>query len=120
MRFLIDEDLPRKTDNLLQQYGHEAIDVRDIGLRGASDADIATYARTHGLCLLTGDTGFADIRNYPPERYPGIVVLHLPANATSSTMLNVLKSLLVQTGIVGQLDGKLAIVELGRVRIRKG
>ncbi len=44
MRFLIDEDLPRSTDNLLRQYGHEAIDVRDIGLRGATDTEIATQS----------------------------------------------------------------------------
>ncbi len=120
MRFLIDEDLPRSVDNLLRQYEHEVTDVRDIGLRGASDADIAAYAQKHGLCLLSGDVGFADIRNYPPEKYSGVVVLHLPAKATSSIILNLLKSLLVQTEIVNQLNGKLAIVERGRVRIRKG
>ena len=32
MQFLIDEDLPRSTGNLLRRYEHEAIDVRDIGL----------------------------------------------------------------------------------------
>lgn len=120
MRFLIDEDLPRSTDNLLRQYGHETIDIRDIGLRGASDADIAAYAQKHELCLLSGDMGFADIRNYPPEKYSGVVVLHLPAKATSSTILTLLKSLLVQTEIVNQLKGKLAIIEPGRVRIRRG
>ena len=72
MRFLIDEDLPRSTGSLLRQHGHEAIDVRDTGLRGASDADIAAYAQKHGLCLLSGDVGFADIRNYPPEKYSGV------------------------------------------------
>ncbi len=120
MRFLVDEDLPRSTDSLLRQHGHEAIDVRDIGLRGASDADIATYAQKHGLCLLSGDKDFADIRNYPPKEYSGVVVLHLPAKATSSTILFLLKSLLVQTEIVNQLNGKLAIIEPGRIRIRKG
>ena len=30
-------------------------------------------AQAHKLCLLTGD--FADIRNYPPHSYAGIVVL---------------------------------------------
>ncbi|MDO8717324.1 MAG: DUF5615 family PIN-like protein [Dehalococcoidales bacterium] len=89
---------------------------RVIGLRGASDAEIAVYAQEHGLCLLTGDMGFADIRNYSPGQYPGIVVLRLPAKATSSTILTMLKSLLVQTEIVNQLNGKLAIVELGRIR----
>ncbi len=120
MRFLVDEDLPRSTDSLLRQHGHEAIDVRDVGLRGASDADIATYAQKQGLCLLSGDLGFADIRNYPPEKYSGVVVLHLPAKSTSATILTLLRSLLIQTEIVNQLNGKLAIIELGRVRIRKG
>ena len=120
MRFLVDEDLPRSTDSLLQQYEHEVMDVRDIGLRGASDADIAAYAQKHGLCLLSGDMGFADIRNYPPAEYSGIIVLRLPAKATSSTILTLLKSLLGQTEIVNRLSGKLAIVEYGHVRIRKG
>lgn len=55
MRFLIDEDLPRSTDSLLRQHEHEAIDVRDIGLRGAIDTEIAAYAQKHGLYLLSGD-----------------------------------------------------------------
>ncbi len=120
MRFLVDEDLPSSTDSLLRQHGHEAIDVRDMELRGATDAEIATYAQKHGLYLLSGDMGFADIRNYPPGKYSGVVVLRLPAKATSSTILTLLESLLVQAEIVNQLKGKLAIVERGRVRIRKG
>ena len=119
--FLVDEDLPRSVDNVLRQHRYEAIDVRDIGFRGVNDADIAAYyAQKHRLCLLTGDIGFADIRNYPPGEYSGIVVLRLPAKANSSTILTLLKSLLVQNEIVNQLNGKLAIVELGRVRILKG
>jgi predicted nuclease of predicted toxin-antitoxin system len=120
MRFLVDEDLPWSTAKILCQHSHETTDVRDIGYRGASDADIAAYAKKNDLCLITGDFGFADIRNYPPGEYSGIVVLHLPAKATSSTILAPLESLLIQTEIVNQLDGKLAIVEYGRVRIRKG
>lgn len=120
MRFIVDEDLPRSTDNVLRQHGHEAIDVRDIGLRGSQDTDIAAYAREQGLCLLTADMGFADIRNYPPAKYSGIVVLRLPAEANSSIILNLLTSLLSQTEIIDQLRGKLAIVEAGRIRIRKG
>lgn len=120
MRFLVDEDLPRSTDSLLRQHAQEAIDVRDIGLRGASDSEIAAYAQKNGLCLLSGDMGFADVRNYPPGKYSGVVVLRLPAKATSSTILTLLQSLLVQTEIINQLSGKLAIVESGRVRIRRG
>lgn len=81
VRFLIDADLPRSTKALLEKFGHEAIDVRDIGLRSVKDQVIARYAQDHQACLLTGDFGFADIRNYPPETYYGIVVLGLPRDA---------------------------------------
>jgi len=45
MRFRVDEDLPRLTEALLRRYEHGAVDVRDIGLRGAKDPQIAAYAR---------------------------------------------------------------------------
>jgi predicted nuclease of predicted toxin-antitoxin system len=119
MRFLIDENLPRAVGHLLCQYGHEAIDIRAIGLRGANDADIAAYARKQRLCLISGDIGFGDIRNYPPGEYFGLLILRLPAKATSVTILPLLKSFLMQSKIVDRLSGKLAVIELGRVRIRK-
>ena len=118
MRFLIDADLPRATGESLRRAGHVAFDVRDIGLGEAKDSDIATYARTHQLCLLTGDFDFADIRNYPPHLYAGIVVLTLPRNATVAFILQLLDILLQQTAVLTRLPGRLAIVEPGRVRMR--
>ncbi|MCH8011093.1 MAG: DUF5615 family PIN-like protein [Candidatus Marinimicrobia bacterium] len=41
MRFLVDEDLPRSTDDLIRKYKHEVVNVRDIDLRGAKDSQIA-------------------------------------------------------------------------------
>jgi hypothetical protein len=35
MTFLVDEDLPRSVGAVLREFGHEVVDVRDIGLRGA-------------------------------------------------------------------------------------
>jgi len=118
MRFLVDEDLPRSKGDLLQHYKHEAVDVRGIGLRGAKDSQIAARARREGLCLVTGDLDFSDIRNYPPGDYAGLVVLRLPRTATASFILNLLESFLQQKDLVAQMPGKLAIVEPGRVRIR--
>ena len=120
MRFLVDEGLPRSTGDLLRRYEYEAVDVRDIGLRGTKDAQIAAYAQSDGLCLVTGDFDFSDIRNYPPQEYAGLVVLKLPRTATASFILNLLESFLQQEDLVAQMPGKLAIVEAGRVRIRTG
>jgi predicted nuclease of predicted toxin-antitoxin system len=118
MRFLIDADLPRSTKGLLESYGHEALDVRDIGLRHAKDMEIAQHARANGHCLISGDWGFSDIRVFPPEQYGGIVVLGVPDGATAPQILNVIRALLDREDIVLKLPGRLAIVEKGRVRLR--
>jgi predicted nuclease of predicted toxin-antitoxin system len=118
MRFIVDEDLPRSMCALLREYGHVALDVRDIGFRGAKDSEIASYAQREGLCILTGDFDFSDVRNYPPGEYAGLVILKLPRTATASTILQLLEGVLRQEDLVAELSGKLAIVEAGRVRIR--
>ena len=120
MQFLIDEDLPRSTGNLVRSYGHEAIDVRDIGLRGVKDPQIAFYAQSRELCVVTGDGDFSDIRNYPPAQYAGIIVLHVPRDATALFILALLEGFLKQDILVSEMCGKLAIIEPGRIRIRKG
>ena len=118
MRFLIDEDLPRSTKDLLEQYGHEAVDVRIIGFRGSKGRQVAALAQSKGLCLVTGDFDFSNVRNYPPGKYAGIIVLRLPRTATASYILNLLETFLRQEELVARMPGKLAILEPGRIRIR--
>ena len=92
--------------------------MRDIGLGTAKDPEIAHYAQTEQLCLITGDGDFADIRNYPPAQYAGLVVLQLLRNTTAQYINQLLDGFLAQEELVAQLPGKLAIVEAGRVRLR--
>jgi len=119
MRFLIDADLPRSACDVVRRHGHEAVDVRDVGPSIAKDPQIARYAQTEGFCLITGDYGFADIRQYPPNQYAGIVVLNLPRNATAAYINRLVDGFLQQETLLAQLPGKLAIVEAGRVRLRE-
>jgi hypothetical protein len=119
MHFLIDADLPRSLADTLRRRGHDATDVRDIGLRSAKDPVIASYAREYRLCLMTGDYDFADIRNYPPEQYAGLVVLFLPRSATATYINQLVDQFLASEDVLLQLPGQLAIVEPGRVRLRR-
>ena len=119
LKFLIDEDLPRSTGELIRRYGHQTVDGRDIGLRGSKDAEVASYARSHDLCLITGDYDFADIRNYPPSMYPGIIVIHPQRNATAPEILRIVEALFKRQELLSNLAGKLAVVEPGRVRVRR-
>ena len=118
MHFLIDADLPRATAKLLTAYGHVAMDVRDIGMGTAKDPEIAQYAKAQGLCLMTGDWGFGDIRAYPPADFPGIVVVGVPDAASPADIFEVIKTLLDQPTLVALLPGRLAIVERHKIRLR--
>jgi predicted nuclease of predicted toxin-antitoxin system len=118
VRFLVDASLPRSAAVRLRQLGHDADDVRDLGLRSATDDVIAAHSARERLTLLTRDFDFADIRNYPPADYPGIVVLQLPDDATASQVVKLLEAFVAQEALLQRLGGRLAIVEPGRVRFR--
>ncbi len=119
MRFLVDEDLSRAAAEALRDHGHDVLEVRDSPMRGAQDAAIARYARDENRCLVTSDLGFADIRTYPPKDYCGIVVLRLGRNASSTDIVQLLTTFLDRPKLLEDTRGKLAIVEPGRVRLRR-
>jgi len=78
LRFLVDEDLPRSTARMLREAGHEADDIRDLGLSGHSDREIFDQAQLRAAALLTGDSDFANILLFPPETHAGILVSRIP------------------------------------------
>lgn len=92
--------------------------MSDLGLGAATDAAIAEHAKSHGLVLVTRDLDFADVRAYPPQDFPGLLVLRLPEHAVAAELCDVFGLLLAQREIVERLPGRLAIVEEGRVRVR--
>jgi len=109
--------MPRLCHNVLRQAGHEATDVRDIGMGGDADTDIASHAIRHQLCILTRDFDFADIRYYPPRDYAGIVVLALPRNATEDVICDILANFL--SHMPSNLQGCLVVVDQKYFRIRR-
>jgi len=116
--FLIDANLPRSVVTLLLSLGHDVEFARDIGLADAPDQDIAARARVTGAALLTRDLDFADIRQYPPDEYQGLVVLRLPDDATAPAIVAVVERFVREPTFLAGLSGRLAIVEADRVRFR--
>lgn len=118
MRFLLDANLSRSLAGRIAALGHDAIDVRDIGLRSASDSEIAAHARRHQLTLITPDFDFAGVRNYPPADYAGLIVVDLPNEMPVDAVDGVIEALIREAALLATLPGKLAIVQAGRVRLR--
>lgn len=67
MRFLVDAQLPPALAGWLRDRGHEAEHVADVGLVGATDAEIAVRAERSAAVLVTKDEDFTAIRL--PDRF---------------------------------------------------
>jgi predicted nuclease of predicted toxin-antitoxin system len=118
MRFKTDENLPPELAGLLCQDGHDAVTVWDQNLRGHRDEEIAAVCLREGRAFITMDLGFADIRAYPPEQSPGIVVFRLASQSRAATLAACRRLLpLLQEAAVAR---HLWIVDEQNVRIRGG
>jgi predicted nuclease of predicted toxin-antitoxin system len=50
LRFITDEDIPRSTARVLRDAGFDAVDVRDVGLRGKSDQKYLNLLKLKSVC----------------------------------------------------------------------
>jgi predicted nuclease of predicted toxin-antitoxin system len=116
VKFKFDENLPADLSALLQADGHDAHSVLDENLCGAADPSIARICQDEKRILITLDLDFAHIKNYPPQDYPGIIVLRL-ARHDRDTVLAIIPRILtlLQTEAIAQ---RLWIVDDSRTRIR--
>ncbi len=116
MKFKIDENLPVEVAELLRQAGYDAVTVVEQHLGGSPDPNVARVCQQENRALITLDTGFADIRTYPPNQYAGIIVLRLKEQDKAS-VLEVCADL-VRLLAEESLTNSLWIVDEQHLRIR--
>lgn len=116
MQFKIDENLPVESADILQQAGYDAITVHAENLAGVNDIKLSEVCRDENRILITLDLGFADIRSYPPEAFPGFIVLR-SKRQDKPTILTIVQNL-ANALQKEEVAGKLWIVEEKQIRIR--
>ncbi len=77
MKFKFDENLPTDLGEILRKDGHDDHSVHDESLSGATDRTIAKVCQDERRILITLDLDSAQIQNFPPQEYHGIIVLRL-------------------------------------------
>ncbi len=117
MKFLLDENISPKTANFLKELGHDAIHLRDVNLKSASDDEVIKYAKQYKLVLITIDRDFGNILDYPPGSHPGIIRLKL--QYMPSIIVNFVLKTFLEEVKPQDIYGNLAIVEENRYRLRK-
>jgi predicted nuclease of predicted toxin-antitoxin system len=116
-RFLVDESLPRAVTHALAAAGHDVLDVRDVGLRGATDDAIAARAKAEDRLVVSADLDFANALRFPPRTHPGIIVARLPDVLPAA---DVAERIVSAIGDAVALAGAITVVDPTRVRVFGG
>ena len=85
MKFIIDAQLPPSLAAALREAGHDAVAVREIGLREAKDTAIWGYALNNNSVIVTKDEDFAE-RCMASNQAPVVIWLRI-GNATNPELL---------------------------------
>jgi predicted nuclease of predicted toxin-antitoxin system len=85
VKFIVDAQLPPLLAEELRKAGHDAVAVRDVGLRSAKDSEIWNYAVQCGAAIVTKDEDFAE-RCLHASHAPVVVWLRV-GNATNDALL---------------------------------
>jgi predicted nuclease of predicted toxin-antitoxin system len=84
VKFLLDAQMPPALARWLQEQGHEAQAVREVGLRDAEDGAIWMHAKQSGTIIVTKDEDFAVRAQRDPS---GPVVVWLRVGNCSNAAL---------------------------------
>ena len=116
MKFLADAGISPKTVAFLNAAGHDAVHVRQIGLKRASDADIVRRSRQEGRVVLTFDLDFGQILALGVAGSPSVVIFRL--SDETSTSVNWRLEAVITERRAELEQGALILVEDGRYRMR--
>ncbi len=75
MQIKLDENMPGSAARVLEAAGHDVDSVHEEGLAGKNDEVLFLTVQENRRVLITLDRDFSDIRTYPPEESPGVIVL---------------------------------------------
>lgn len=118
MKFELDENIGLRGLQILTGAGHDVATVRGQSLGGAEDRELIEVCRDEQRALVTLDLDFSNPLIFEPRRYPGIAVLRMPPKASSAQLLALVHTF-ARALTTEFIEGKLWIVEIGRIRVHQ-
>lgn len=116
MRFLVDENLPFSLIRLLQDSGHDVLDIAASPLRGSADENLWRSAAREKRILITKDLDFPLPRSRPYP--PGLILIRVPDIFTGDQITRTF-SKAIKTTTLKNLEGHITVVAPGRIRVRQ-
>lgn len=77
MKYLLDENFPKSAQTLLEELGHEVIDIRGTVDEGADDERLFALAQAAMAVILTTDRDFYHTIPLQYNHHHGVIVIAL-------------------------------------------
>jgi len=120
LRLFIDQCVPRSVAESLRDAGHAVELLRSHLPINAKDPDVIACAQSLDATLVTLNGDFADIINYPPSNFGGIIALQVRNHPESLPAIVMrLLTYLGEHPERGNCAGRLFLVEAHRIRIKE-
>ena len=121
MRFFGDHCVPHSIGERLESEEHEVIWLSTRLPTDAVDATVIQEAQAIGAILLSLNGDFADLIQYPPGQYGGIIALQVQNRPEAiPAIIDRLLGYLEEYPLQAHYGGKLLLVEAHRIRVRQG
>jgi predicted nuclease of predicted toxin-antitoxin system len=119
LKFFADQCISESIIKSLQSAGHEVQRLKDHLPVDAADSNVIEKAQELDAILVSLNGDFADIVNYPPDQYKGIISLQIENHPEiMPSLLKNLNSYLSSHDDMSHYSGKLLIAEAHRIRRR--
>ena len=117
MRFLIDNALSPAVAIELNQAGHDAVHVRELGMHAASDEEIFDHAHAEQRVVVSADTDFGTLLAARKQTSPSVILFRHGSQHRPSDQAELLRANLPQ--LLSALEnGSIVVIQPDRIRVR--
>lgn len=117
MKIKLDENLPYRLAEVLQNMGHEVHTTYGEGLVGRADPEIWRIAQAEKRFLITQDLDFSDARQFVPGSHCGILLVRLNSPNRANLIARITE--VFQTENVQEWSGCFVVATERKVRVVK-
>ncbi len=118
MRILVDNALSPLVALGLRRAGYDAVHVRDIGMRSATDEEIFELAERENRVILSADTDFGALLAFRRAPKPSLILFRRSAGRRPAEQVSILV-LNLPSIVKDLLDGAVVVFDEKRIRVRK-